>query len=264
MHTKANNLLSCRKEGKSEDMSEDMSEEKSDVMLEDIVRRGLTAWGLREPEGFAAKLRIYYEFLIRKNAVMNLTAITGEADAARLHFLDSLACIRFTDFQGKSAVDIGTGAGFPGLVLKLYEPSLDLTLLDAQRKRLDFLRELLDKLQLEGVELRHGRAEEADWARERFDIVLARAVARLPVLCELCLPYVAQGGVFLAMKGPEGTEELGEASRAIGLLGGAAEQTEIYTLPDTDIHRSLIRIRKIEKTPSRYPRRYSAIVKSPL
>ena len=167
--------------------------------MEAILREGLEALSL-PTEGIPALLR-YWELLAEKNKVMNLTAITDPAEAARLHFLDSAALLALADLRGKRVVDVGTGAGFPGLPLKILEPSIQLTLLDAQRKRVDFLREVCEDLGLEDVECVHGRAEEfAQQRRESFDFAVSRAVAALPVLTELCLPLVKPGGQFLAMK----------------------------------------------------------------
>ena len=172
-------------------------------MLEDVLERGLDELRLPAGEDVLSRFRVYYDALSRANAVMNLTAITGEDETARKHFLDSAAPLLLFPMEGASLIDVGAGAGFPGLPLKLLCPSLRLTLLDSQRKRVDFLREVCGALGLTDVECVHDRAEDCGARRrESFDFAASRAVARLNVLCELCLPFVKPGGVFLALKGP--------------------------------------------------------------
>ena len=200
--------------------------------------------------------------LLEKNKVMNLTAITEPEDVARLHFLDCLALLNAVPFAGRRVVDVGCGAGFPGLPLKIAEPSIELTLLDSLGKRTDWLREILPQL---GVEARveTGRAEElAAACREEYDIAVSRAVARLPVLAELCLPYVRPGGYFVAMKGAMAAEEAGEAENAIRVLGGALERIYEYPVADA-VHRAVI-VKKVRATPARYPRAFAKIKKNPL
>ena len=231
--------------------------------MESILREGLTALSLPK-SGIPALMR-YAELLAEKNKVMNLTAITDPAGVARLHFLDSAALLALTDFRGKSVVDVGTGAGFPGLPLKILEPSIRLTLLDAQRKRVDFLREVCGELGLEDVMCVHGRAEEfAAERRESFDLAVSRAVAALPVLAELCLPLVKAGGQFLAMKSVDCGEELNAAARAVSLLGGRLEKPLDYRISGTDIRRRLVIMTKISETPKKYPRTFAKIKKNPL
>nr|WP_325229526.1 16S rRNA (guanine(527)-N(7))-methyltransferase RsmG [uncultured Oscillibacter sp.] len=232
-------------------------------MMEAILREGLTALSL-PTEGIPALLR-YWELLAEKNKVMNLTAITDPAEAARLHFLDSAALLALADLRGKTVVDVGTGAGFPGLPLKILEPSIQLTLLDAQRKRVDFLREVCGELGLEDVDCVHGRAEEfAQQHRETFDLAVSRAVAALPVLAELCLPLVKTGGQFLAMKSVDSNEELNASGRAAGVLGGRLEKPLDYVISGTNIPRRLVILTKIEETPKKYPRTFAKIKKNPL
>ncbi len=231
--------------------------------MEAILREGLTALSL-PTEGIPALLR-YWELLAEKNKVMNLTAITDPAEAARLHFLDSAALLALADLRGKTVVDVGTGAGFPGLPLKILEPSIQLTLLDAQRKRVDFLREVCGELGLEDVDCVHGRAEEfAQQHREAFDLAVSRAVAALPVLAELCLPLVKTGGQFLAMKSVDSNEELNASERAAGVLGGRLEKPLDYVISGTNIPRRLVILTKIEETPKKYPRTFAKIKKNPL
>lgn len=232
-------------------------------MMEAILREGLTALSL-PTEGIPALIR-YAEMLAEKNKVMNLTAITDPADVARLHFLDSAALLPLADFRGKTVVDVGTGAGFPGLPLKILEPSIRLTLLDAQRKRVEFLREVCRELGLKDVECVHGRAEEfAAEHREGFDLAVSRAVAALPVLAELCLPLVKPGGRFLAMKSVDTGGELAAAGRAVQMLGGRLEKPVDYGISGTNVPRRLVIITKITETQKKYPRTFAKIKKNPL
>ena len=196
---------------------------------------------------------------------MNLTAISGEEDSARLHFLDCAALLKEADFAGRRVIDVGTGAGFPGLALKVACPSIELTLLDSLDKRVRFLQTLCKKLGFADVQCLHARAEEAPaQLRQSCDIAVSRAVARLNLLCELCLPFVKVGGLFLAMKGPGAEEELNEAKRAIAALGGKAEGIRIYDVPGTELEHNVIVIRKVRDTPNRYPRRWAQMKKQPL
>lgn len=232
-------------------------------MMEAILREGLTALSL--PAGGVPALLRYADLLAEKNKVMNLTAITEPDEVARLHFLDSAALLALADLRGKAVVDVGTGAGFPGLPLKILEPSIRLTLLDAQRKRVDFLREVCRELGLEDVECVHERAEVfAQERRESFDLAVSRAVAALPVLAELCLPLVKPGGQFLAMKPVDTGEELNSAGRAVQILGGRMEKPMDYTLPGTEVRRRLVILTKIAETPKKYPRTFAKIKKNPL
>ena len=233
-------------------------------MLENILSQGFESMGLTPHEETLSRLRCYYEMLEERNKVMNLTAISGEEDCARLHFLDSLSALTAVDIAGKSVIDVGTGAGFPGLPLKMAEPSIRLTLLDSLDKRLKFLADVCAETKLEGIDFVHGRAEEPGELRECFDFAVSRAVARLSVLCEFCLPYVKPGGSFLALKGPAVTEELEEAEKAIGLLGGKLEKVYEYSIPGTELHHNIVIIRKVSPTPKKYPRRFAMIKKSPL
>ena len=233
-------------------------------ILEENLTAGLAAWGLRSDTRFLRRFRRYYEEITEKNRVMNLTAIEGEADTARLHFLDSLSPLLLFPLEGKNVIDVGTGAGFPGLPLKIACPGMSLTLLDSQQKRVEFLRETCAWLELEDVECLHARAEECASLRETFDFALSRAVARLNVLCELCLPFVKVGGAFLALKGPAVSEEIDQAQRAVALLGGEVERVFPYTLPGEETAHNIAIIRKTSPTPAKYPRRFAQIKKVPL
>ncbi len=234
-------------------------------MLEEILASGFEALQLTPDPQAIARYRIYYDYLDEQNRVMNLTAISGEEDSARLHFLDCAALLKEADFAGRRVIDVGTGAGFPGLALKVACPSIELTLLDSLDKRVRFLQTLCKKLGFADVQCLHARAEEAPaQLRQSCDIAVSRAVARLNLLCELCLPFVKVGGLFLAMKGPGAEEELNEAKRAIAALGGKAEGIRIYDVPGTELEHNVIVIRKVRDTPNRYPRRWAQMKKQPL
>ena len=235
-------------------------------IVTEIVSRGAESFGIVLPPGAVAAFEKYYALLEEKGKRVNLTAITGAEDVARLHFLDSLALLRTADFKNARVIDVGSGAGFPGIPLKIAEPSIELTLLDATGKRIAFLSELCAELGVEATCV-HARAEETARTpemRERYDIVVSRGVARLNVLCELCLPFVRAGGVFPAMKGVDSAEELEEARGAIQTLGAELERALDYTIPETDMTHRVILIRKKSETPSEYPRRFPKIQKSPL
>ena len=234
-------------------------------MLEALLQSGFEALSLVPDSQALSRYRIYYEYLEEMNQVMNLTAISGEEDVARLHFLDCAALLGLADFAGKKVIDVGTGAGFPGLALKIACPAMELTLLDSLDKRINFLKNTCEKLGFDDVTCIHSRAEEIPAGfRQGFDFALSRAVARLNLLCELCLPYVKKGGAFIAMKGSDLEEELAEAQRCIRTLGGQVEQKIDYTIPGTDVTHSALNIRKVADTPAKYPRRWAQIKKSPL
>lgn len=229
-------------------------------MLEEILRQSLPL-----DETALRRFRRYYELLTEWNAVMNLTAISGEEDTARLHFLDCAALAELVDLSGKRVIDVGTGAGFPGMVLKILRPETELTLLDSLDKRLRFLSTVCGELGFADVQCLHSRAEEAPGElRQSFDLACSRAVARLNLLAELCLPFVKLGGVFAAMKGPELTEELREAEKGIRLLGGEVERVAEYAVPGTELRHNAVLIRKVSETPKKYPRKWGQMKKNPL
>lgn len=206
----------------------------------------------------------YAEILVEYNQKVNLTAITDPEGIEDKHFADSLLLADLPETAGK-LVDVGTGAGFPGVVAKIFKPELQLTLMEPTGKRVEFLKYVCAQLGLSGVEFVKERAEEAArkvW-REQFDVATARGVAALPMLSEYCLPLVKVGGVFLAMKGPGAAEELAESGAALKKLGGKGSGVAEFHLPGGDV-RNIIRIKKISQTPPVYPRNGGKIAKSPL
>lgn len=230
-----------------------------ELLLDIWKAQGINA----DPEPFEK----YSELLLSANEVMNLTAITDPREVAIKHFADSVALLKVYDFAGKSVIDVGCGAGFPGLPLKLAEPGIRLTLLDALQKRISFLEDVCASLSLEGVSCIHARAEEQAAKpefRESFDIAVSRAVADLSMLAELTLPFVRTGGVFIAMKAKDCDEELRAAENAIKTLGGKLEDRIEYPLYDTGITRCALIIRKTSETPKKYPRRFAKIKTKPL
>lgn len=237
--------------------------------MEELIRIGLTQLGQKEkvPGEAPSLLARYGELLLQKNQVMNLTAITEPADVATLHMLDCAALLNCADFEEKTLIDVGTGAGFPGLPLKILVPSLKVTLLDSLNKRVDWLAEVCEALSLDGIQAVHARAEEAGHApafREQFDFAAARAVADLRLLCELCLPFVKTGGRFLAMKSTASDDELNSALPAIQTLGGQVERCVDYTIPHTNVVHRVILIQKNAEISGKYPRRWAKMQKVPL
>lgn len=231
--------------------------------MTDILRQGLGELGLDAAK--AEPLEAFARAVLERNQVMNLTAITDEADFARLHLLDSAALLTVADFGGKRVIDVGTGAGFPGVPLRILRDNVNMTLLDSTGKRIDFLRETCLALGLTGVDCVHARAEEfAAARREAFDLATSRAVASLPVLCELCLPLVRVGGQFLAMKSAQSDDELDGAKRAIETLGARLNRVVDYTIPTSDVTHRVIVIDKVRPTPKQYPRAFGQIKKKPL
>ena len=215
----------------------------------------------------------YYELLIEKNKVMNLTAITDKEDVIVKHFIDSIALIPYLTDKGINTnnklkiIDIGTGAGFPGLPLKIMMPDVKFTLLDSLNKRVSFLNEVIDELELKDIEALHGRAE--DYAsdnkyREKYDICVSRAVANLSTLSEYCIPFVKEDGFFISYKAGESEEEINNSKNAIKILGGKINKVEEFVLPGTDASRVFVFIRKQELTDKKYPRKAGVPAKKPL
>lgn len=211
---------------------------------------------------------IYYEMLVEWNEVMNLTAITEYEEVMKKHFLDSITLNQAFDVTKEcTVIDVGCGAGFPGLALKIAYPNLKITLLDSLNKRINFLNAVIEKLGLTDIETVHGRAE--DFAktgklRETFDVAVSRAVANLSTLSEYCLPYVKVGGYFIPYKSEKVRSEIEAAGKALSILGGSLEKKIEFTLPDTDYYRNLLLIKKNKPTPNKYPRKAGLPSKEPI
>jgi 16S rRNA (guanine527-N7)-methyltransferase len=232
-------------------------------LKEELVKHGIPVTE-RQLEQF----NLYYDMLIDWNERMNLTAITDRDGVMEKHFFDSVTPALFEDFnQIREIADIGAGAGFPSIPIKILFPHLNVTIVDSLNKRITFLNELCRHLGLNGVSCIHGRAEEVatkkEW-RESFSFVMARAVARLPVLLELCLPFVKIGGTFLGLKGSNGLEEKQESETAVNVLGGKWERIETLQLPSEQSQRTLIWVKKIKATPKQYPRKPGTPNKNPI
>lgn len=231
-------------------------------------KKGLSELEIELSEKQINQFIAYYEMLIEKNKVMNLTGITEWEEVVQKHFLDSLSLVYAVDIEdGMKVLDLGTGAGFPGIPLKIAFPEMQIVLLDSLNKRIKFLQEVIDALGLKGIKAVHGRAEEFAQKkeyREDFDVVVSRAVANLSTLSEYCIPFVQVGGSFVAYKSGEIREELDAADNAMLALGGTLASVEEFVLPDSDVSRALIVIDKEESTKKKYPRSGGKPSKDPL
>lgn len=221
--------------------------------------------GLSLSETQLEKLEIYCNYLIETNKNINLTAIKTKDEVYLKHFYDSLTMVKVIDLNKiDSLIDIGTGAGFPGMVLKIAFPHLKITLLDSNNKKINFLKDLSEKLDIKDIEFYHGRAEEFVLKnRESFSVVTARAVSNLPLLSELCLPLTKLNGYFISLKGAN-FNEINDAMYAIKILGGEIEKVENFMLPFENSTRNIVVVKKEKMTPNKYPRRYEKILKNPL
>ena len=233
-----------------------------------LLEKGCEQLGLTVNEQQKKQFVRFYEYLTEKNKVMNLTGITEFEEVLVKHFLDSLTCVKALDMtKVKRVIDIGTGAGFPGVPLKIMFPEITFTLLDSLRKRVNFLEETFDLTGLTKIEAIHGRAEEfARYKnhREKYDVCVSRAVSNLATLSEYCLPYVRKGGYFISYKSGKVQEETEQAAKAVKILGGEIKDIIYFQLPDSEIERSLVLIEKIKNTPQKYPRKAGTPAKEPL
>lgn len=233
--------------------------------MTELLKNGFSAMKLSVSDAQIAQLEDFTARMLEINKVMNLTRITDPKEIAEKHLLDCASLLQAADFSKKSVIDVGCGAGFPGMPLHILCPSCELTLLDSLGKRIRFLQGCIDEMQLSDIEAVHARAEEfAAKHREQYDFAVSRAVAQLNVLAELSLPLVKQGGAFVAMKSKDTDEELERAKKAIRLLGGEIEKIIDYTIPHTEITHRLVVIRKKNHTPKQYPRPFRKISASPL
>ena len=233
-----------------------------------IFERKLNELGVELTDNMKRQFDIYYEMLTEWNKVMNLTGITEYEEVNEKHFIDSLSIVKVIDMSKiDKIIDIGTGAGFPGMPLKIAFPHLKVTLLDSLNKRIKFLNDVIGALELENIETIHGRAEDfakQEIYREQYDLCVSRAVANLATLSEYCLPYVKVGGYFISYKSGEIEEELQQSKRAVSILGGTLGDVIKFALPGTDIGRSFVKIKKVKNTGKKYPRKAGLPSKEPL
>ena len=236
-----------------------------------IFENGLNELGISISDQQKQQYIRFYEMLVEKNKVMNLTAITEFEEVIVKHFLDSLAIVKVLSKEmlasDVSIIDIGTGAGFPGIPLKIAFPDIKITLLDSLNKRINFLKEVCEELKLENVELIHGRSEDFGknpHYRERYDLCVSRAVANLATLSEFCIPFVEVGGSFVSYKAGDCGEEVKESARAVDKMGGRIEAAKEYTVPTSDLNRVLLVIKKEKATPKAYPRKAGTPSREPL
>lgn len=241
-------------------------------------KKGLDDLQIHLDEKQMGQFLTYYELLVETNKVMNLTAITEFDEVIEKHFLDSLSLCRVKDLRSLEnqleayrILDLGTGAGFPGIPLKIAFPDLEITLLDSLQKRVGFLQEVIDQLGLNQINAIHGRAEDfaksgelENTLREKYDLCVSRAVANLAVLSEYCIPYVKVGGKFISYKSEKTKEECKDAEHAVSLLGGKIADTVSFELPDSSIYRTFVVIDKVEQTLLQYPRKAGVALKKPL
>lgn len=229
----------------------------------DLLKNGLEKLNITLSQDQEDKIFKFYNMLIEKNKVMNLTRITDRQDFITKHVLDSLLISEITDLAGSKILDIGTGAGFPGIPIKIFFPDTEILLLDSLNKRLVFLEEVIEELGLENISTIHGRAEDLgheENLREGFEFVVSRAVAEMSVLSELSIPFVKKNGYFIAYKSAESGNEIYDAKKHVQILGGTIESIQDIPLYGTDITRKMVKIKKSGNTPKRYPRKPGKIV----
>ena len=234
--------------------------------MDDILKNGFEQLNLTVSGTQRSQLAAYAELLKEWNEKINLTAICDDEGIATKHFLDSASALLTGYVRGK-VIDVGTGAGFPGLVLKIAKPEIKLTLLDSLNKRINFLKDVCEKVDINDVEFVHSRAEDGGKNRDyrgKFDTVVSRAVANLTVLSEWCIPFLKQGGYFLALKGPLAEQEVKDAKRAIKILGGQIEDIVEAEIPFTELKHKIIVIKKVGQTPLKYPRKPGIATKTPI
>lgn len=238
------------------------------MIFHESLVKAAEEYGINLAENQVVAFDKYYKLLIEWNEKINLTAITDPQEVAVKHMIDSLTCLDSAYFpQGCSVIDVGTGAGFPGIPLKIFRSDVKLTLLDSLQKRLKFLQEVVDNVGIKQVALIHSRAEDAGHKKElrgKYQVAVSRAVARLNVLCEYCLPLVAVGGSFIALKGAQFQEEIEDAKGAVKLLGGEITAVRNVKLPGLDDIRAIIYIKKVKETPTQFPRKAGLPEKKPL
>lgn len=236
--------------------------------MSEMLKNRMDRLQIETNENMLEQFDLFYHLLVEWNKVMNLTGITEYEEVVEKHFADSLSLARFLDLNKiHTVIDVGTGAGFPGIPLKIAFPHLKVVLLDSLNKRINFLNEVIAKLDLKEIHTIHGRAEKyarKPEYREQFDLCVSRAVANLSVLSEYCIPYIRVGGIFVSYKSGEIDEEVAASRKAVDILGGQIDHVEKFQLPDTDIHRSFVFINKIKNTQKKYPRKAGTPAKEPL
>lgn len=237
-------------------------------MFKEELAKAAAEYGISLNDTQMEQYNRYFELLVEWNEKINLTAITEPKEVAIKHMIDSITAYDENLFKdGTTVIDVGTGAGFPGLPLKIFCPEIKLTLMDSLNKRIKFLQTVVEELGLKDVECVHARAEEGarnKKYRESFDIAVSRAVARLPILCEYCLPFVKKGGHFIALKGMQYQDEAAEAVKAIKVMGGSQTEIRPVKLPELDDKRAVIIITKTMLTPKNYPRKAGTPTKNPI
>ena len=234
----------------------------------EILRQGIEDFGIEASDKMLADFQKYKEILVEWNQKMNLTGIEDEKEVFIKHFLDSVSAVTKGYIKnGMSLIDVGTGAGFPGMPLRICLPELKVTLLDSLNKRINFLQEVANQLDIDDIEFIHGRAEDfgkSEEYREKFDVATARAVAGLPILMEFCVPFVKVGGYFICLKGPNANLELEESKAAMDTLGIEFIEKIDIKLPDLELNHNILVFKKVKNTPSKYPRKAGKVTKNPI